>query len=71
MGAEVTGQLTLKQGDTLGHLSSKCARGPSMGRGKGADRAVTTGDQRCHHGCDTEGGCQKLEKAGDGFSLET
>uniref|UniRef100_A0A4X1U6F5 NAC-A/B domain-containing protein n=1 Tax=Sus scrofa TaxID=9823 RepID=A0A4X1U6F5_PIG len=54
--------LTLKQGDTLG---------PSMGRGKGADRAVTTGDQRCHHGCDTEGGCQKLEKAGDGFSLET
>uniref|UniRef100_A0A8D1UGG8 NAC-A/B domain-containing protein n=1 Tax=Sus scrofa TaxID=9823 RepID=A0A8D1UGG8_PIG len=63
--------LTLKQGDTLGHLSSKCARGPSMGRGKGADRAVTTGDQRCHHGCDMEGGCQKLEKAGDGFSLET
>lgn len=62
MGAEVTGQLTLKQGDTLG---------PSMGRGKGADRAVTTGDQRCHHGCDMEGGCQKLEKAGDGFSLET
>uniref|UniRef100_A0A8D0QMD7 NAC-A/B domain-containing protein n=1 Tax=Sus scrofa TaxID=9823 RepID=A0A8D0QMD7_PIG len=54
--------LTLKQGDTLG---------PSMGRGKGADRAVTTGDQRCHHGCDMEGGCQKLEKAGDGFSLET